>query len=98
MRIRLTALTLGLYLSFALLGCNKPAAPAGFYRRHRRQATTAVAGSGESSSGGWLGFGHVQYSNVEHEARGAEGFGCPRGHRVDGPPRTIGWLQDQLSR
>jgi hypothetical protein len=28
MRIRLTALTLGLYLSFALLGCNKPAAPA----------------------------------------------------------------------
>lgn len=28
MRTRLTALTLGLYLSFALLGCNKPAAPA----------------------------------------------------------------------
>jgi hypothetical protein len=28
MRIRLTALTLGLYLSFVLLGCNKPAAPA----------------------------------------------------------------------
>jgi hypothetical protein len=28
MRIRLTPLTLGLYLSFALLGCNKPAAPA----------------------------------------------------------------------
>jgi hypothetical protein len=28
MRARLTALTLGLYLSFALLGCNKPAAPA----------------------------------------------------------------------
>ena len=28
MRVRLTALTLGLYLSFALLGCNKPAAPA----------------------------------------------------------------------
>src|SRR5579862_3032593 len=28
MRIRLTALTLGLCLSFALLGCNKPAAPA----------------------------------------------------------------------
>jgi hypothetical protein len=28
MRIRLTALTLGLYLSFALLGCSKPAAPA----------------------------------------------------------------------
>ena len=27
MRIRFTALTLGLYLSFALLGCNKPAAP-----------------------------------------------------------------------
>ncbi len=27
MRIRLTALTLGLYLSFAVLGCNKPAAP-----------------------------------------------------------------------
>jgi len=28
MRSRFTALTLGLYLSFALLGCNKPAAPA----------------------------------------------------------------------
>jgi hypothetical protein len=28
MRIRLTALTLGLYLSFAVLGCNKPATPA----------------------------------------------------------------------
>jgi hypothetical protein len=28
MRNRLAALTLGLYLSFALLGCNKPAAPA----------------------------------------------------------------------
>jgi hypothetical protein len=28
MRTRLTALTLGLYLSFAVLGCNKPAAPA----------------------------------------------------------------------
>jgi hypothetical protein len=27
MRIRLTALTLGIYLVFALLGCNKPAAP-----------------------------------------------------------------------
>jgi hypothetical protein len=27
MRTRLTALTLGLYLSFAVLGCNKPAAP-----------------------------------------------------------------------
>jgi len=41
MRTRLTALTLGLYLSFAVLGCNKPAAP---------PDSSASPSSGDSSS------------------------------------------------
>ena len=45
MRIRLTALTLGLYLSFALLGCNKPAAPA-----DSSSATAAPASSDNSNT------------------------------------------------
>jgi len=45
MRIRLTALTLGLYLSFALLGCNKPAAPA-----DSNSATAAPASSDNSNT------------------------------------------------
>lgn len=44
MRIRLTALTLGLYLSFALLGCNKPAAPAD------SSSTTTTSPSSDSGS------------------------------------------------
>jgi hypothetical protein len=46
MRIRLTALTLGLYLSFALLGCNKPAAPAD------SSSSTSSPSSADNSSGG----------------------------------------------
>lgn len=46
MRIRLTALTLGLYLSFALLGCNKPAAPA-----DSGSSSTLSPSSSDSSSG-----------------------------------------------
>lgn len=46
MRIRLTALTLGLYLSFALLGCNKPAAPA-----DSTSSTTSSPSSADNSGG-----------------------------------------------
>jgi len=44
MRIRLTALTLGLYLSFSVLGCNKPAAPPD------SGSSTASPSSSDSSS------------------------------------------------
>ncbi len=47
MRIRLTALTLGLYLSFALLGCNKPAAPA-----DSTSSSTSSPSSSDNSGGG----------------------------------------------
>jgi hypothetical protein len=46
MRTRFTALTLGLYLSFALLGCNKPAAPAD----SSAPSSTAPASSDNSNS------------------------------------------------
>lgn len=46
MQIRLTALTLGLYLSFALLGCNKPAAPAD----SSSSSTTSSPSSSDNSS------------------------------------------------
>jgi len=45
MRSRFTALTLGLYLSFALLGCNKPAAPPD----SNSPSTTAPASSDNSN-------------------------------------------------
>jgi hypothetical protein len=45
MRSRLTALTLGLYLSFTLLGCNKPAAPPD----SNSPSTTAPASSDNSN-------------------------------------------------
>jgi hypothetical protein len=47
MQNRLTALTLGLYLSFALLGCNKPAAPA-----DSNSATTASSDNSSSAAPG----------------------------------------------
>jgi hypothetical protein len=46
MRNRLTALTLGLYLSFGLLGCNKPAAPPD----SNTPGSTAPASSDNSNS------------------------------------------------
>lgn len=46
MRVRLTALTLGLYLSFALLGCNKPAAPA-----DSSSSSTTSPSSSDTSNG-----------------------------------------------
>jgi hypothetical protein len=47
MRIRLTAVTLGLYLSFVLLGCNKPAAPA-----DSSSSSTSSPSSSDNSNGG----------------------------------------------
>jgi hypothetical protein len=47
MRTRLTALTLGLYLSFALLGCNKPAAPA-----DSSSSSSSSPSSSDNNSGG----------------------------------------------
>jgi hypothetical protein len=46
MRIRLTALTLGLYLSFALLGCNKPVAPS-----DSSSSSTTSPSSSDTSNG-----------------------------------------------
>jgi hypothetical protein len=50
MRIRLTALTLGLYLSFALLGCNKPAAPADSSSSSSTSSPSSSDNSNNSSS------------------------------------------------
>ena len=47
MRTRLTALTLGLYLSFVLLGCNKPAAPAD---SSSSSSTTAAPASSDNTT------------------------------------------------
>ena len=47
MRTRLTALTLGLYLSFAVLGCNKPAAPP-----DSSASPSSTDGSSSSAPGG----------------------------------------------
>jgi hypothetical protein len=46
MRVRLTALTLGLYLSFALLGCNKPVAPS-----DSSSSSTTSPSSSDTSNG-----------------------------------------------
>jgi hypothetical protein len=52
MKIRLTALTLGLYLSFAVLGCNKPAAPADSSASpSSSDSSSSAAPSGEAGSG-----------------------------------------------
>jgi hypothetical protein len=52
MRIRLTALTLGLYLSFALLGCNKPAAPADSTSSPTSSSSPSDSTANSSSGGG----------------------------------------------
>jgi hypothetical protein len=55
MRIRLTALTLGLYLSFALLGCNKPAAPPDSSSSPSSSDNSSGGNTANSSSGGGSG-------------------------------------------
>jgi hypothetical protein len=62
MRTRLTALTLGLYLSFALLGCNKPAAPA-----DSNSATTTSNDNGSSAAPGG-NMSSTAMSNMKPEA------------------------------
>ena len=53
MKIRLTALTLGLYLSFAVLGCNKPAAPPDSSASpSSSDSSSSAAPSGEASGSG----------------------------------------------
>jgi len=78
MRSRFTALTLGLYLSFALLGCNKPAAPPD----SNSPSTTAPAssdnsnsaapsentGNPSSNSGSGSAMSNTAMSNMKHEA------------------------------
>lgn len=78
MRSRFTALTLGLYLSFALLGCNKPAAPPD----SNSPSTTAPASSDNSNSaapsenpanpssnsGSGSAMSNTAMSNMKHEA------------------------------
>ena len=78
MRSRFTALTLGLYLSFALLGCNKPDAPPD----SNSPSTTAPAssdnsnsaapsentGNPSSNSGSGSAMSNTAMSNMKHEA------------------------------
>ncbi len=63
MRARLTALTLGLYLSFALLGCNKPAAPAD------STSSTASPSSSDTSNPSAAPGGNMAMSNLKPEAK-----------------------------
>ncbi len=77
MRTRLTALTLGLYLSFALLGCNKPAAPADSNPSTAAPASSdnsnpAAAPAGNmanpsSGSGSGSAMSNTQMSNMKPE-------------------------------
>ena len=77
MRIRLTALTLGLYLSFALLGCNKPAAPpesGSTPASSDTSNTSSAAPSGNmaspsSSSGSGSAMSSTEMSNMKPEAK-----------------------------
>lgn len=66
MRIRLTALTLGLYLSFALLGCNKPAsAPAD------SSSSTASPTSNDSSNSAAAPSGNNANSSASSSGAGS---------------------------
>jgi hypothetical protein len=55
MRTRLTALTLGLYLFFALLSCNKPAAPADSSSSSTSSPSSSDATNNSSAPGGSSG-------------------------------------------
>ena len=98
MRIRLTALTLGLYLSFALLGCNKPAAPADSTSSSTSSPSPSDSSAAPRSRAGGSGsaMSNTAMSSMKPEA--PKRLVVPGRHRVDGSPRTIGWLQDQHTR
>jgi hypothetical protein len=70
MRIRLTALTLGLYLSFALLGCNKPAAPPDSASSPSSSDNSSGGNTANSSSGGGSGsaMSNTAMSSMKPEA------------------------------
>jgi len=68
MRIRLTALTLGLYLSFALLGCNKPAAPADSTSSSTSSPSSSDNSSGGSGGGSGLAMSNTAMSSMKLEA------------------------------
>jgi hypothetical protein len=67
MRIRLTALTLGLYLSFALLGCNKPAAPADSSASPSSSDGSSSAAPGGEAGGSGSAMSNTAMSNMKPE-------------------------------
>jgi len=70
MRIRLTALTLGLYLSFALLGCSKPGAPPDSSSSPSSSDNSSGGNMANSSSGGGSGsaMSNTAMSSMKPEA------------------------------
>jgi hypothetical protein len=70
MRIRLTALTLGLYLSFALLGCSKPGAPPDSASSSSSSDNSSGGNTANSSSGGGSGsaMSNTAMSSMKPEA------------------------------
>ena len=95
MRTRLTALTLGLYLSFAVLGCNKPAAPPDSSASPSSSdgSSSSAAPSGDAAGSG-SAMSNTAMSNMKPEP--AKTFGSTRRHGVDGPAGTNGRLQNQF--
>ncbi len=70
MRIRLTALTLGLYLSFAVLGCNKPAAPpdSGSSTASPSSSDNSSAAPSGTTAGSGSAMSNTAMSNMKPEA------------------------------
>lgn len=68
MRIRLTALTLGLYLSFAVLGCNKPAAPPDSGSSTASPSSSDSSGSSSAAPSGTTAGSGSAMSNMKPEA------------------------------
>ncbi len=68
MTIRLTALTLGLYLSFAVLGCNKPAAPADSSASpSSSDGSSSSAAPGGEAAGSGSAMSNTAMSNMKPE-------------------------------
>ena len=71
MKIRLITLTLGLYLSFALLGCSKPAsptAPADSTAAPSSDSSAAPSGNSSSSGGSGSAMSNSAMSSMKPEA------------------------------
>ena len=67
MRTRLTALTLGLYLSFAVLGCNKPAAPPDSTASPSSSDSSSSAAPGGDAAGSGSAMSNTAMSNMKPE-------------------------------